>query len=417
MYMADLNELKEKINQNSQVIFHGARLEGADLRGVDLRGADLRGANLIGANLSDANLSDANLSDANLIRAELEGVYLEGANLTRADLTGSELIEADLTYANLTQANFTLSDLTSADFTNSLMILTNLTQAILTGARNVDLRFVIIYTSQNPAPVDSNQVHKAASKINYNEINELLKSITKTEFIPPKLNYPNFIKDKITGFIANFDESSKQKLTAGLNDIIEQRLQGLDYTTLSPDTRDSIFYALTYVSAQPTDFQKMYAETFIQDCVQAYDGPDGMTCALGGIERFLFSLVPACTGSATEDCEKIVSIIEANPEKLINEYIFEWYKLHSKNKFRSDDSENVRRQNLIEFLKEKLPTEKPDWIESKVKEIADHLGYEDGDFAYGGGRKKRRTKKLRTKRSKRTRQTKRTRRSKRTKRH
>ena len=400
--MADLNELKEKINQNSQVIFHGARLQGADLRGVDLRGADLRGANLSGANLSDAklsdaNLSDANLSDANLIRAELEGVYLEGANLTRADLTGSELIQADLTYTNLTQANFTLSDLTSADFTNSLMILTNLTQAILRGARNVDLRFVIIYSSQNPAPVDSNQVHKAASKINYNEINKLLKTITETKFIPPKLNYPKFIKDKFTKFIANFDESSKEKLTTGLNEIIEQRLQGLDYKTLSKDVLDSIYYALKYVSVQPPDFQKMYTETFIQDCVQAYDGPDGMTCALGGIERILFSLVPACTGSATDDCEKIVSIIEANPEKLVNEYILEWYKLHSKNRFLPDDSEVVRRQNLIDFLKEKLPTEKPEWMESKVEEIADNLGYEDGDFAYGGGKKKRRTKKRRTK--------------------
>jgi len=403
MYMADLNELMEKIRiakqDNSRVIFHGAKLQGVDLRGADLRGADLRGADLTGADLYEAILRSANLSDANLSGANLLDATLLDANLSRANLREANLEGAYLARANLTQANLTQADLTEADFTISVMTLTNLTGAIRTNAifTGVDLTSIINYSAQNPAPVDSNQVHKSASKIDYKKINEFLKLKTKTGPIPSDINYPEFIRDKFTAFISRIDDQSeKEKTTTGFNAIMVDRLQGLDYTILSPDTRDSIFYALTYVSNQSPTFQEMYAKTFIQDCVQAYDGPDGMTCALGGIERILISLLPPCTGSETEDCETIVSIIAANPDKLVEMYIHDWYKLHHKdgeNSFPKDMKDIDKRRNLIDFLKEKLPGMMDGWIQSKVERFADPIGYDDDDFDFKGGRNKRRTKK------------------------
>ncbi len=412
--MNDLDKLMDKIRiaetNNSNADFHGARLHRANLRRVNLRNVDLTDADLSDANLNEADLTDANLQRANLRGANLrgailEGVFLKGSKLMQANLIEADLTEADLTQANLTQANLTRANLSKADFTNSTIMLANLTGATLTDVINltgaIGYSSIIHYSAQNPAPapIDSNQVHTYAFNIDYKKINDFLRSRTKTEPIPK--NYPQFIRDKFTDFISHFDESSKEKITAGLDAIIKQRLEGLNYATLSPNMRDSIFYALNYVSAQPANFQKMYAETFVQDCVRAYDGPDGMTCALGGLERILFSLLPACAGSATEDCETIVSIIEANPEKLVKEYILDWYKLHNEkgdNKFLPEYNEDKRRQNLIDFLKEKLPTSNSKWINDKVRDFA--IGYEDEHFAYGGGRKKRWTRK-RTKRTKR----------------
>jgi hypothetical protein len=227
------------------------------------------------------------------------------------------------------------------------------------------------------------------------------------ETIPPNINYPQFIREKIIGFISHIDESSKEEFMAGLNALMQQRLEGLNYETLSPDTRDSIFYALTYVSTQSPDFQKMYTETFIKDCMQAYNGAGGMTCVLGALERMLFSLLPPCAGSASEDCETIVGIIEANPEQLVILYILDWYKLHKRGKF----PEGVvdRREDLKKFLKVKLSTMTDEWIEENVKKYADYQGYEDESFDLGkdgGARKKRRTKKRRTKRNRRSKKTK-----------
>jgi hypothetical protein len=395
MYMADLNKLMEKIRiakrDNSRVIFHGAKLQGADLRGVDLRGADLTGADLYEAILSSANLTDANLSGANLLDANLSGANLSRANLIQANLEGAYLARA-----NLTQANLTGADLTEADFTNSVLMVTNLTGATRTNAifTGVDLTSIINYSAQNPAPVDSNQVHKSASKIDYNKINEFLKLKTKTGPIPSDINYPEFIRDKFNGFISHIvDQDEKEKTMTGFNAIMVDRLNGLDYETLSPYMRDSIFYALTYVSNQSPTFQEMYAKTFIQDCVEAYNGPNGMTCALGGIERILFSLLPPCAGSESEDCETIRSIIAANPDKLVEMYIHDWYKLHHKDGEHKFQEGVDKRANLIVFLKEKLPGMVNDWIQSKVESFADPIGYDDDDFDFKGGRKKRRTKK------------------------
>lgn len=382
----------------------------ADLREAILSDANLSRANLTGAVLKDANLQRANLTLANLTWADLEGVLLFSANLAQANLRQADFTEADFTLANLTQANLTQANLTSAIFTNSVMLLVNLTGANLTGAIDVDFSNVINYTRQNPAPVDRNQVHKSASKIDYEKINEFLMSKIK-ETIPPNINYPQFIREKITGFISHVDESSKEEFIAGLNALMQQRLEGLNYATLSPDTRDSIFYALTYVSTQPPAFQKMYTETFIKDCLQASNGADGMTCVLGALERILFSLLPPCAGSESEDCETIVGIIEANPEQLVILYILDWYKLHKRGEF----PEGVvdRREDLKKILKVKLPTTTDEWIEEKVKKYADYQGYEDESFDLGkdgGARKKRRTKKRRTKRNRRSKKSKRSKR-------
>ena len=83
----------------------------------------------------------------------------------------------------------------------------------------------------------------------------------------------------------------------------------------------------------------------------------------------------------------------------MSEYIKDWYKLHktgTKDGFTEIDTPEYRRANLKEYLKMKLSGQSDEWIEGKIKDIADHIGYDDDDFMYGGRRRPRRkTKKLR----------------------
>ena len=391
----------------------GANLTGADLTGTnlsdsDLRGADLRhtilarttlaGVNLAGANLTETDLTDVNLDGANLTGAilnrvdftgailffaNLTGANLRHANLSGANLSDADLSDADLSDANLTDVNFRGADLTGADFTGA-----DFTGADFTGAINPPLR--------NRPMVRAMQVHEEAAKINYNKLNELLSKNSGP--IPADINYPVFnvnypvfIRNKLEEFISKFeDPSEKAELTIRLNSIMDQRVNGIDYRGLSPLVLRSIFYGLSYVSVQTDEFKKIYVETFTHDCVHAYNGQNGMTCAAGALERILFSLLPACAASPTPECENIVSIIAANRDKLAEMYIQDWYKLHTREKFVAGVD---RRANLLAFLQENLPNEDPVWMETKIVNFADPIGYDDDDFGFEGGRKKRRTRK------------------------
>ena len=407
----------------------GANLVGANLVGANLAGADLRGANLDSAYLAGANLEGAYLTDADLTSANLESAYLTGANLTRAILTGANLTRAILTrailtrailtgadltdvsleYADLTGANLTGADLTGADLTGANLTGADLNEADLTGANlaGADLTGADFTEAINPplrngpmVRVNAMQVHEEAAKINYNKLNELLSKNSGP--IPADINYPVFnvnypvfIRNKLEEFISKFeDPREKSELTIRLNSIMDQRLNGIDYGGLSPLVLRSIFYGLSYVSVQTDEFKKIYVETFTHDCVHSYNGPNGMTCAVGALERILFSLLPACVASPTPECENIVSIIAANRDKLAEMYIQDWYKLHTREKFVAGVD---RRANLLTFLQENLPNEDPVWMDTKIVSFADPIGYDDDDFGFEGGRKKRRTIKRRGK--------------------
>jgi hypothetical protein len=206
-------------------------------------------------------------------------------------------------------------------------------------------------------------------------------------------DYPLFIRKKLRGFILNFDDLSKQKiLLTRLDSIMKSRLEKLNYTTLSPIVRESIIYALNYVDTQSPDFQKTYVDRMLEDCVEAYD--DGtISCAAGIFERMLLFLKTACTGVDSDDCKEIIDIIDNDPNKLVDELILKWYKMHNRNKENKFPEGEDRKANLIAFLMANLPTVTPGWIETKLI----GLSYDDGDFEYEGGRKKGGKKKRVTK--------------------
>ena len=242
--------------------------------------------------------------------------------------------------------------------------------------------------------VDAQQVHKEATKIKYDELNEFLSEKTNNSVVPSNLNYPNYINEKINSFIgknAFIGESAniKRKQRYGLQRIMSERLNRFNYNNLSPSVRNSIFYCLNYVEIQPRLFQKAYVDSFIKDCVQAYEGAAGMTCVMGAVERIIFSLLPACAASENNpDCSTIVELI-VGMEDDIKSYIREWYKLHKNAASDTTFPIDKRRANLKQYILTKLPSHEA-LIEKYIVKWADSIGYDDEyfDVSYGGRTRK-----------------------------
>ena len=240
--------------------------------------------------------------------------------------------------------------------------------------------------------VDPMQIHRVSAKINYAKLLEFLhKKIGTT--LPSRINYPEYINENMTNMINGSDETEEEKTQQrnGLQRIMAQRLNSVNYAEKSPVIRDSIFYTIEYVKLQPAEFKKIYVKTFVQECVTAYDGANGMTCAAGALERIVMSLVNPCQsllsrGKENSDYETIVAIITANPNILIPEYIRDWYKIHktgTAEAFPQGTTVEQKKMDLKRYLLEKLPDNEA-LIDTKIVEIADNIGYDADDFMYGG---------------------------------
>ena len=270
--------------------------------------------------------------------------------------------------------------------------------------------------------IDARQIHKAAAKINYPLLISVLKEKVNKP-IPVNINYSNYINTTILELVNTSEETEKIKNTQrqGLERIMRERLNNLNYQSLSPLTRESIFYVLEYVKLQSLTFKNMYVDTFIKDCVQAYEGPEGMSCAPGVLERIIYSFVPACAAEETDDCKEITGIIEADPNKLIPQYIIDWYKEHktgTPGAFPEGTTSEQFKQSLTNYLKEKMPIHQfpdiEDLIQQKVEETTEYVGFEPDDFMRGGKKRKmkkktikkvRKTNKKRNKTNKKVRKT------------
>ena len=277
-----------------------------------------------------------------------------------------------------------------------------------------------------PPQVDALQVHRAASKINYDTLLAELKKHLNNQMVPvpSDADVAQYIHSALLQLVNdNFIDAAetKTKNKEGVDKIMSDRLSGLNYGTLHASIKTTSVAALEYVKLQPREFQEMYIDTFVKDCVEAYNGSDGMTCAQGALERLMFSLVPAAQvgmtmgtfDDKTSEWNAIVDIITASPSVLIDQYIKDWYKEHKKGTagaFAAEVSQEQRKASLKAYLLGKLPSEET-LVDQKIAEIADNIGYEDDDFEvlYGGRRRRRRaTRKIGQRRGRITRRKRRT---------
>jgi hypothetical protein len=258
---------------------------------------------------------------------------------------------------------------------------------------------------------DLNKIHKASSKINYDE----LISFFKSQHIPDPpsdINYANYIETSVTELIENKSDTPEEKnqKKEGLEKIMKQRLENLNYSHFK-NILNSIYYCLEFSKKQSNEFKSIYTDSFIEDCIHGH-GRDSMTCAAAALEGFVLSLIPAST-TDPEKYEKLISIIESNPVKLIPGYIQEWFVSHYKDgpgAFPKNTSEKIILKDLKTFLLNKFPNSNEETkkiIKNKITETQKAFSLMDEDtFMYKGG--KRRTRKRGKKGKKRRKQNRKT---------
>jgi hypothetical protein len=255
--------------------------------------------------------------------------------------------------------------------------------------------------------VNAYQVHNYSSKIN---IKQLIQYFINLGISPPENELDaNFIQKTLTDVIEELftnntiDKDKKNNLINGLTRIIDERLKNYNYENQSLEQRQLIYYSLKFVLQQNNIFKKTYVESFINDCVQAYEGSEGMTCANGALERVYLSLVPASISIIDDIPEKkkyeeLIAIINFNPQKLIIDYMKEWFEIH-RGEIRNENSQfkglstEQKINNLKDFLKGKFP----DASEEIIKLIDELVGSvtegitldKEEDFIFAGKRKTR----------------------------
>lgn len=299
------------------------------------------------------------------------------------------------------------------------------------------------------APVDAFQVHKAASNINYEELNDYLEEIltnaghapTLTDFLgrPPKNeDYTAFIKQTIQSMIDR--NAEKVERTGQLDTLILQRLN-IGYNNISTtgfyreasaqerrQARElirSIYCTLTYASLQSQEFIDTYVKDFLNDCSTAYagEGDEALSCSKGILERFTLGLVSACVVENTKttpnaEYTHIVELIELTPLRVIKESVRDWFIMKSKeeNKYPpiTDASTKTkliasRKTDLKNYIIAKLEKKlkmTPENIAENDALIEDNMltsdeDYDDDAFAYAGGRRRGKSKRSKTKKNKR----------------
>ena len=169
-----------------------------------------------------------------------------------------------------------------------------------------------------------------------------------------------------------------------LDKIMRNVLSRLNFSLYSEKWRISILYTLDYVERQPLLFKKAYMEAFLKDCVNAYEGVSGMSCATGVLERFVISLMAGCGAalsvSENTEYEYIKGVVENGLNKLIPEYIVKWYKLHSHPPHRfTNETREERLNNLKQYLLYFFP-ENEELIMKLIPEYA--IDVDNDDFAY-----------------------------------
>jgi uncharacterized protein YjbI with pentapeptide repeats len=386
-------------------VFTEANLTGADLRRADFTGADFTRAILTTADLEAANLTGADFTEANLTSAELDSADFRGADFTRANLTSADLYAANLENVNFTAAQLTYvtwerANLLGATFNDAYVIYGNGTQRGITmenleGAENVE---TIILTEPVPpvrrVRVNAVQVHQYFGKIKVRKLIGCIKEETDKYRVPPYVPgdvKAEFVSNRLHEIALRVDGQEIQD--GKIDRIMEGRLNRVQYGDFDSDTLELVYYALEFAKLQPRIFREMYIKSYTQDVIEAYDNE--MSCAAGAIERIVTSLV---TGALTvaENAEEfkkykeIVRIINVFP---IHEYVLEWYKLHNKDKegeteWHAANNEEAKKESLKEYL-----TSLELFNEEEI-EKATVTGYEEDDFIYTGGMRRRRTRRI-----------------------
>jgi len=358
--------------------------------------------NLKNLNLNDNRLTSLPESFGNL--SKLENLFLEDNHLTSLPESFGNL--SKLEFVQLKNNRLTSLPESIRNFKQPYIYIFVDNGVIVPDNLPGNIHVIRVAGQQKHVPVDPEQVHKEAAKIDYDRLIDVLKNkTTGKEIDTTKIDYADFINTKMTGFIEGSTEKSEEEKKInrdGLKEIMDNRLGRLNYSIISKITKGYVYYVLEYVELQPQAFKDIYVTAFVSDCVHAYEGKGNaaMSCSFGALERILLSLQPAFVSTSEEDKKKAeyneISYIISNDKKaLALEYIKEWFQLHkigTKGAFLEGTTLEDKIASLKAYLTEKFPSpEDKSFIKERMEMAKKGFTFDDNEFEYGG----RRTRKAR----------------------
>lgn len=323
-------------------------------RGTILNGARLEGRILKGARLERAGLKDAHLEGANLTGAILTGAHLEGANLT-----------------GVIGANFA-------------------------GAIGVNVNIA--------PPVDDAgiafQVHNAFKTLKIVKFMEIIRNN-----ITPKRIGGELLEKLIT-----YSETNLPAKTEELRHI------NATIKTYGGKNGNDVQDVITFVLLQPVPFKQMYITNFTEDCLNAYNVGNRVSCVKGQYERVFMNLEGVLgftcnqvgtVGTVGTVCHLVYKELLACFKPDYNKLFGDWFAL-------GQDADAV-----INYDNNKSPKKKKAYVNAKKIEfkayVFEQMGerhdideYIDAAFSgyyaqtYKGGRKRKTNKQINAKRKTKT---------------
>lgn len=375
----------------SDAVLASANFNGANLRGANLRGADLTGANLQDAILINADLTGAILNGTNLTRTILYSAILDDVDLSEAILGGTEFSDADTDYARTIQYNnrTIFPMMADIDLNTQFSFSPELEEFIINQNRG----------DQTPQaePQDRLEyqmaIHNLYRKIDKDAYQNALRNVLNKRYIElnedDRILEPKDIKKMIERIIDEYYDArvddprnAKEKLERIMNKF---KLSAYSH---NKETLRSITNSLTYMSIQSPEFKKLYVQTFIKDCSEAYNdvaNPElQMSCVDGIIERFIMTIGYTARDLCLDEmamsdiCKKdeynaiIVALHLKKPD--LNMLIQEWNEVFLETDVAQQMSTPQIRANFVAFMREHL--EPSGFSETQINKIVEEKAEE-----------------------------------------
>ena len=347
--------------------------EGGILRADQLRTCILRQARL--SHVRSQHDEPWNFSQCDMYESTVAGLtHFDEYSFVNANAIGAQFTECVFSFPNIFQrcavqnvtfdrcdvrnVNFNGCDLTGCDFTGSNQLGMRIERATLRSVRGVwtlAQRFPELVAQRAMA----NQVHAFSRRIQWTQLNQWLKQHTATPVAGPSSSQsiPRWFQQQVSGMI---DRSGEPEWKVLLTDIIHRRLQRADWNEFSPVVVQTAIHAVQYTLEQPNAFQRGYAEGFVKDTTNAYDGNDvqsRMSCVYGAVERLTISLLNGVTSARTDAAvtndDPYDPLVRMIHPPMMEQLVKEWYLLHENSgdhAFRTDGSKEEREASLREYV-------------------------------------------------------------------
>jgi hypothetical protein len=236
------------------------------------------------------------------------------------------------------------------------------------------------------------QIHNAFKFINLDELRQFyIDNNITIRLFNSNNEFIEYLKNKFILFITKCDKHKQNKNIICFNKIYINILNKIEYDN---KYKTIISLTLDFVNTQSDDFISNYADTYIEETLNAYgdikninyNSTQYMSCINGSIERFITSLLPSLTLFKNTNIynnkkyDILVSILTNKPLILTTHGIFKKYAEECYNKYPDNVNKfrNCIKQKMKNIFKNAYNNSKAN---NELKELINSFGL------YGGKRK------------------------------